>query len=97
MLGSTRPSPREDEELADTIVVDLHPIFRSDRDIDKAVRAAVFKAVQDKVRLVEIIPGRGTGKLKRRVLALLRQPHLRKMYRRLEADETNEGRVLVHF
>jgi hypothetical protein len=47
--------------------------------------------------LVEIIPGKGTGKLKRRVLALLRQGHLRRLYRRVETDETNGGRVLVHF
>jgi DNA-nicking Smr family endonuclease len=83
--------------MPDTLTVDLHGVFRSDRDIDKAVRAAIFRAVQQNITLVEIIPGKGSGKLKHRVLAMLRQPHLRKLYRSVEADPGNEGRVLVHF
>ena len=77
--------------------MDLHGIFRSDRDIDRAVRAMIFRAVQEKVKVVEIIPGKGSGKLKHRVLAMLNQPHLKKFYRSVEADASNEGRVLVHF
>jgi hypothetical protein len=61
------------------------------------VRSAIFRAVAQKVALLEIIPGRGSGALKRRVLAKLAQPHLKKFYRRVEADPTNEGRILVHF
>lgn len=80
-----------------TLTVDLHPVFRSDRDIDNAVRRAIFGAVAQKVALLEIIPGKGSGTLKRRVLAKLAQPHLKKFYRRVEADSTNEGRILVHF
>jgi hypothetical protein len=83
--------------LPETLTVDLHGVFRSDRDIDRAVRAAVFRAVQQKVKIVEIIPGKGSGQLKRRVLAMLNQPHLKKLYRRVEADASNEGRVLIHF
>jgi DNA-nicking Smr family endonuclease len=80
-----------------TLTVDLHPIFKSDRDIDNAVRSAIFRAVAQKVALLEIIPGKGSGTLKRQVLAKLAQAHLRKFYRRVEADSTNEGRILVHF
>jgi hypothetical protein len=80
-----------------TLTVDLHPVFRSDRDIDNAVRSAIFRAVAQKVALLEIIPGKGSGTLMRRVLALLAQPHLTKFYRCVEADSTNEGRILVHF
>ncbi|MCI2416074.1 Smr/MutS family protein [Saccharopolyspora sp. K220] len=83
--------------MPEKLTVDLHPIFRSDRDIDKAVRTAIFRAVREKIMLVEIIPGKGAGKLKHRVLAMLKQPHLRKLYRSVEADDSNEGRVLVHF
>jgi len=57
----------------------------------------IFRAVQEKVKVVEIIPGKGSGKLKHRVLAMLNQPHLKKFYRSVEADASNEGRVLVHF
>jgi Smr domain-containing protein len=80
-----------------TLTVDLHSVFRSDRDIDKAVRSAIFRAVAQKAALLEIIPGKGSGTLKQRVLAKLAQPHLKKFYRRVEVDSTNEGRILVHF
>jgi hypothetical protein len=80
-----------------TITVDLHPIIKSDRDIDSAVRSAIFRAVAQQVAVLELIPGKGSGTLKRRVLAKLAQPHLRKFYRRVEADPTNDGRILVHF
>jgi dsDNA-specific endonuclease/ATPase MutS2 len=83
--------------LPEKLTVDLHPVFRSDRDIDTAVRAAIFRAVREKMKLVEIIPGKGSGKLKNRVLAMLRQPHMRKLYRNVQADANNDGRVLVHF
>ncbi|MET8876627.1 Smr/MutS family protein [Nocardia sp. NPDC004604] len=59
------------------LTVDLHPVFRSDRDIDNAVRSAIFRAVAQKVGLLEIIPGKGSGTLKRRVLAKLAQPSLK--------------------
>jgi DNA-nicking Smr family endonuclease len=83
--------------VPDILTVDLHPHFRRDRDIDNAVRSAVFRAVAQKVALLEIVTGKGSGTLKRRVLAKLAQSHLRKLYRRVEADPNNEGRILVHF
>ncbi|MEU1982132.1 Smr/MutS family protein [Nocardia sp. NPDC019395] len=83
--------------MTEKLTVDLHPIFRSDRDIDNAVRNAVFRAAAQKVGLLEIIPGKGSGTLKRRVLAKLSQASLKKFYRRVEADPGNEGRILVHF
>ncbi|AEW92797.1 MULTISPECIES: Smr/MutS family protein [Streptomycetaceae] len=80
-----------------TLTLDLHPLYRSDRDVDRAVREVIFKAAATKADRVEIIPGKGTGKLKARVLAMLRQPHLKKLYTRFEADPSNEGRIVVHF
>jgi DNA-nicking Smr family endonuclease len=79
------------------ITLDLHPIFRNNRDIDLALREAVFRAARTGVGVVEIIPGKGTGQLKKRVLAFLAQKHIRKLYARVETDTTNTGRVLVHF
>lgn len=83
--------------MIEKLTVDLHPIFRSDRDIDTFVRSAIFRAAAQKVGLLEIIPGKGSGTLKRRVLAKLAQPSLKKLYRRVESDPQNEGRILVHF
>jgi dsDNA-specific endonuclease/ATPase MutS2 len=84
------------EPTLDKLTVDLHPIFRSDRDIDNAVRNVIFRAAGEKVPLVEIIPGKGAGKLRNRVLALLKQPHLRKLCRRVEVAPGNDGMVIVH-
>lgn len=83
--------------MTERLTVDLHGVFRNDRDIDNAVRRAIFRAAREKIKVVEIIPGKGSGKLKRRVLAMLRQPHLKKLYRSVETDTANAGRVLVHF
>lgn len=80
-----------------SLVLDLHSIFRNDRDIDSAVRGVIFKAARTGEPLVEIIPGKGSGQLRRRVLALLGQPHLKKLYLRVEEDARNSGRILVHF
>jgi DNA-nicking Smr family endonuclease len=79
------------------ITVDLHPLFRNDRAIDNAVRAAVFRAAGEQVEVVEIICGKGGGVLRKRVLAMLAQPHLRKLYRSAEAGSDNTGRILVRF
>jgi dsDNA-specific endonuclease/ATPase MutS2 len=83
--------------LPETLTNQPHPLFRSDRDIDNAVRSAIFRAAREKITTVEIIPGKGSGKLKRRVLATLNQPHLKKLYRSLETDASNDGRVIVRF
>jgi hypothetical protein len=83
--------------VPDTLTVDLHPFFRNDRDIDNAIRQAIFRGAREKVRLVEIIPGKGSGQLRHRILAILSQPHLKKLYRAVEVDPNNDGRVLVRF
>jgi DNA-nicking Smr family endonuclease len=82
--------------VPDKLTVDLHPIFRSDQDIARAVRAALFRAAGQRVPLVEIITGKGSGTLRTRVLAMLGQPHVRKLYRRVETAPGNDGMVLVH-
>lgn len=80
-----------------TMTMDLHPVFRSDRNIDNAVCSAIFRAVAQKGSVARNNSGKGSGTLERRVLTKLTQPHLQKFYRRIEADSTNEGRILVHF
>jgi DNA-nicking Smr family endonuclease len=77
--------------------LDLHPIFRNNRDIELAMRQFLFAAAQSGDPVAEIIPGKGSGQLKRRVLAFLDQKHIRKLYTRHELDPKNPGRILVHF
>ncbi|AKJ15401.1 DNA mismatch repair protein MutS [Streptomyces incarnatus] len=77
--------------------LDLHPIFRNNRDIELALRQFLFRANQSGEPVVEIIPGKGSGRLRTRVLAFLDQKHIRKLYVRREVDTGNTGRILVHF
>lgn len=78
------------------LAVDLRPVFRSDREIDRAVSGVIIRALAQKVALLESIPGKGSGTLKRRVRARVAQSHLRKLYCCVETDGANEGRILVH-
>ena len=75
--------------------LDLHEVPY--RDIDRALRAIMAEAVAKKAPLVEIIPGKGTGALKKHVLRFLDQPENRAIYHRVEKDSKNFGRVFVHF
>ncbi|MFE2100900.1 MULTISPECIES: Smr/MutS family protein [unclassified Streptomyces] len=77
--------------------LDLHPLFRNNRDIELALRQFVFKANHSGEPVAEIIPGKGSGQLRARVLAFLDQKHIRKLYVRREVDSGNTGRILVHF
>jgi dsDNA-specific endonuclease/ATPase MutS2 len=54
-------------------------------------------AVKKKIALVEIIPGKGSGQLKKRVLRFLTEPQIKQLYHRLEKDDKNFGRIFVHF
>lgn len=61
------------------------------------MRAVIDEAIDKKVRLVEIIPGKGSGALKKRVLRFLDQKEIKVLYDRVEKDSRNYGRIFVHF
>jgi DNA-nicking Smr family endonuclease len=77
--------------------LDLHEIYNRGGDIDRALRAIIDEAVAKKAPLVEIIPGKGSGALKKQVLRFLEQKEVKSLYHRVEKDSTNFGRVFVHF
>ena len=77
--------------------LDLHEIYNRGDDIDRALRAVIDEAVAKKARLVEIIPGKGSGQLKKHVLRFLDQKEVKALYDRVEKDSHNFGRVFVHF
>jgi dsDNA-specific endonuclease/ATPase MutS2 len=79
------------------IVLDLHDIYNKGRSIDDELNRVIEEAVEKRISLVEIIPGKGSGQLKKRVLRFLGQPHVKKLYHRLEKDDKNFGRIFVHF
>ena len=79
------------------IVLDLHEIYSNSLMIDAELNRVIAEATQKKIRLVEIIPGKGSGQLKKRVLRFLAQPEIKRLYHRLEKDDKNFGRVFIHF
>jgi len=78
------------------IVLDLHDIYSNGQMIDDELNRIIKEAVQKKIRLIEIIPGKGSGQLKKRVLRFLAQPEIKRLYHRLEKDDKNFGRIFVH-
>ena len=79
------------------IVLDLHDIFSKGATIDAELSRVITEAVEKKIALVEIIPGKGSGQLKKRVLRFLAQPEIKSQYHRMEKDDKNFGRIFVHF
>jgi dsDNA-specific endonuclease/ATPase MutS2 len=77
--------------------LDLHNIFNNSRAIDAELNRVIQEAVSKRIELVEIIPGKGSGQLKKGVLRFLEQPQIKKLYRRIEKDDKNFGRIFVHF
>jgi DNA-nicking Smr family endonuclease len=77
--------------------LDLHDVFNRGQDIDRALRSIMDEAKAKKATLVEIIPGKGSGALKKRVLRFLDQKEVRALYHRVEKDSQNFGRIFVHF
>ncbi len=77
--------------------LDLHDIYSEGHKLDAAIADIMREAVEKKARCVEIIPGKGSGQLKKRVLRFLNQGHIRQLYHRIEKDDRNFGRIFVHF
>ncbi|MFA5059424.1 MAG: Smr/MutS family protein [Candidatus Omnitrophota bacterium] len=79
------------------IKLDLHDIFNRGRSIDEELNRVIREAIDKKIALVEIIPGKGSGQLKKHVLKFLDQSSIKQLYHRVEKDDKNFGRIFVHF
>nr|WP_174257290.1 Smr/MutS family protein [Phytoactinopolyspora alkaliphila] len=77
--------------------LDLHDVYNRGDEIDRQLRGVIDEAVAKRAKLVEIIPGKGSGQLKKRVLRFLQQKEIKALYHRVEKDSGNFGRVFVHF
>lgn len=79
------------------LTLDLHDVFNKGDQIESALHNIVREAIAKKIPLVEIIPGKGSGVLKERVLKFFQQKHIKNQYHRLEKDSKNFGRLWIHF
>lgn len=87
---------QEDAHVA-KLKLDLHDIFNKGRSIESELERVMREAVEKKISIVEIIPGKGSGQLKKHVIRFLQQPRIKALYHRVEKDDKNFGRVFVHF
>lgn len=79
------------------LTLDLHDVYNRGELIERALRDVIDEAVAKRVKIVEIIPGKGSGQLKKRVLRFLEQPEVKAVYHRVDKDSDNFGRLFVHF
>jgi len=77
--------------------LDLHPLFNDSRKIEAALQDIIDEATDKRASEVEIIPGKGSGALKKTVLRFLDRPEIKSRYHRVEKDGDNWGRLFVHF
>ncbi len=77
--------------------LDLHDIYNKGDRIEIELNGIIEEAMEKRISLVEIIPGKGSGQLKKKVLRFLNQPHIRAQYHRIDKDSKNHGRIFVHF
>jgi len=73
--------------------LDLHDIYNKGGLIEKELN----RIIEKKIKEVEIIPGKGSGQLKKKVLRFLDQKHIKKKYHRIDKDSKNFGRLFVYF
>ncbi|MFT6815656.1 MAG: DNA-nicking Smr family endonuclease [Sphingobacteriales bacterium] len=79
------------------IKLDLHPIFNNTKKIEQALIDAVDECFENNIKELEIIPGKGSGQLKKRVLRFLDQKEIKAKYKRIDKDAKNHGRIWVYF
>jgi len=77
--------------------LDLHPIFNDAFKIEQSLQNIIDEAVEKRATEVEVIPGKGSGALKKTVLRFLDRPDVKSRYHRLEKDSDNWGRLFIHF
>ncbi|HCT84595.1 MAG: DNA mismatch repair protein MutS [Candidatus Margulisiibacteriota bacterium] len=77
--------------------LDLHDIYNKGSMIDAELNRIIDEAIEKKISLIEIIPGKGSGQLKKSVLRFLNLPHIKRLYHRIDKDSKNFGRIFVHF
>lgn len=79
------------------IKLDLHDIYNRSDKIDAALKEHIDFCIDKNIKTLEIIPGKGSGQLKKKVIRFLQQKEYKNQYKRIEKDSKNWGRIFVHF
>ena len=78
-----------------TLHLDLHAVAKNGRAIDEELEELFVEAKARRAKRAEIIPGKGSGQLMKRVKKFLDQKHMKEKYNRIEVDQINHGRLVV--
>lgn len=76
--------------------LDLHEIFNNAKEIDSALKDILTQAHAKHIDEIELIPGKGSGQLKKKVIRFLNDKETKKMYTRYKVDPINFGRIFVY-
>ena len=85
------------KKIMGRLKLDLHDVYNNTKAIDKALNDIFEEAIEKRIPEVEIIPGKGSGQLRKKVERFLQQPHIKPLYHRIENDRKNFGRLFVYF
>lgn len=77
--------------------LDLHDIYNKGHLIERELNNIIEEAIEKKIKTIEIIPGKGSGQLKKKVIRFLEQKHIKNKYHRIDKDSKNHGRLFVYF
>ena len=80
-----------------TLHLDLHSIAHNGQALESALQELFAEAKRRRAKRAEIIPGKGSGQLMKRVKKFLDRSEIKKQYKRVEVDTKNHGRLFVHF
>ncbi len=83
--------------MPDEIKIDLHDVFNDSDKIDRALDDAFDKAERTRVRCLQIVHGKGSGQLKKRVQQFVQDPRVRAVTRSVDNDSKNWGRMFIYF
>lgn len=76
--------------------LDLHPIYNNAKAIDQALNDVFSEAQESKIKTIEIIPGKGSGQLKKKVLRFMELKHIKPLVKRIDKDSKNFGRIFIY-
>lgn len=79
------------------IKLDLHDVYSDGPQLERALEEAFAEARRVKAKSLQIIPGKGSGQLKKHVHRFLQRPDIKPIIHRVENDSKNWGRLFVHF
>ena len=78
------------------ITVDLHDIYNKGKLIEARLNEAFAEGVEKGIHEIVIIHGKGGGQLKKMVIRFLQSPEVKKLYRRIDKDSKNFGKIHVY-